>query len=375
MTRRSNPAAAPVPLATSRPVLKARGGRIFLRPVATQDAKEFAALHRAGGDHFKFWTPTATTAAKMRAGIEKALRPDTARYAICLKEDSRIIGSVALSQIFFGPLRSAYVGYYVGAAYAKQGYMREALALILRYAFRTLRLNRVEANIQPGNAASTALAWRMGFALEGFSRRYLKIGGGWRDHQRWALLAEDWKPRKIGNPVRPAITHDDIEIRDLGIKDIAGFAVLRHQIAREGMFMMAEPGEIIASKEKFAEQVAHTLKDPLKKRIVARYRSRVAGFISATRGDMNRSRHACHLAIGIAEAFTGQGIGKRLMDALESWARDTGVKRLDLRVMVQNTRAISLYQRCGFAIEGRIRGEFLVDGELVDAYVMGKILS
>jgi len=375
MTQRSKPAAAPDPPAIPRPILKTRGERIFLRPVTAQDAKEFAELHRAGSGHFKYFTPIATTTAKARAGLERSLRPDAARYAICVEEDGRIVGSVALSQIYFGPLRSAYLGYYVGAAYAKQGYMQEALALILRYAFRTLKLHRVQANIQPGNAASTALARRMGFSLEGLSRRYLKIGGGWRDHQQWALLAEDWKPRPARKPVRRALSEDDIEIRDLGPRDIAGFVVLRHQISEEGKFMMPEPDEARATGKVFAEQVAQALRDPLRKRIVALHRGRVVGFVSGTRGDMKRSRHACHLAIGIAESHTGKGIGKRLMDALEVWARNAGVARLDLRVVVQNERAISLYQRCGFAIEGRIRGEFLVDGELVDAYVMGKILS
>jgi len=73
--------------------------------------------------------------------------------------------------------------------------MSEALQLVLRYAFRDLGLHRLEANIQPGNVASVALVQRAGFSLEGYSRRYLKIGGQWRDHERWAIIAEDYKAR------------------------------------------------------------------------------------------------------------------------------------------------------------------------------------
>ena len=173
------------------------------------------------------------------------------------------------------------------------------------------------------------------------------------------------------NPGRAEIENGDIEIRDLGIRDIAGFSVLRHQLARDGRFVLPEFDEIVSSKDSFPEQVARTLNDPLKKRLVALYRGRVAGFVSATLVD----GHARHLAIGISEAFTGRGIGRSLMDALESWARASGAQRLELRVLVQNERAIALYQRCGFAIEGHMRGEFCIGGKLVDAYAMGKLLS
>ena len=76
--------------------------------------------------------------------------------------------------------------------------MREAIELVLREAFLNLRLHRIEANIQPGNHASIALARGAGFSREGFSPRYLKIGGRWRDHERWAILAEEWRARLDG---------------------------------------------------------------------------------------------------------------------------------------------------------------------------------
>ena len=94
-----------------------------------------------------------------------------------------------------GSLQSAYLGYAVGSPFAHQGFMRDGIELVLREAFLTLRLHRIEANIQPGNNASIALARGAGFSCEGSSPRYLKIGGRWRDHERWAILAEDWRAR------------------------------------------------------------------------------------------------------------------------------------------------------------------------------------
>ncbi len=76
--------------------------------------------------------------------------------------------------------------------------MRDGIELVLRHAFANLRLHRVEANIQPNNTSSLALASGAGFRREGFSPRYLKIGGRWRDHERWAILADEWRARNGG---------------------------------------------------------------------------------------------------------------------------------------------------------------------------------
>lgn len=121
---------------------------------------------------------------------------DGRRFEIRRATDGVLVGAVEISRIARGNFQSAYLGYSILPAYRRRGYMTEALQLALRHAFRTLRLHRIEANVEPGNEASLALVRNAGFTREGFSRRYLKIGGRWRDHERWALLAEDWRPSK-----------------------------------------------------------------------------------------------------------------------------------------------------------------------------------
>jgi ribosomal-protein-alanine N-acetyltransferase len=109
--------------------------------------------------------------------------------------DGALVGWFNVSDIVRGALQGANLSYGGVKAHRGHGYMSEALQLVLHEAFVTLDLHRLEANIQPGNAGSLALARRAGFQLEGFSPGYLKIDGEWRDHERWALRSEAWQAR------------------------------------------------------------------------------------------------------------------------------------------------------------------------------------
>src|SRR5439155_26351279 len=100
------------------------------------------------------------------------------------------------SQIIRNAFQSACLGYYAFAPFAGGGYMADGLAVALDIAFRRLKLHRVEVNVQPTNRRSVALVERLSFTREGYSRRYVKIAGRWRDHVRFAMLAEDWRARR-----------------------------------------------------------------------------------------------------------------------------------------------------------------------------------
>jgi ribosomal-protein-alanine N-acetyltransferase len=176
--------------------------RVYLRSPERSDRAEFVALMRASRAFHRPWATAPTDDEAFEAYLVDSRRPDFEAMLACRREDRAILGFFNLSHITRGSLQSAYLGYAVGSAHAHQGYMREGIELVLRAAFVTLRLHRIEANIQPGNHASIALARGAGFSREGFSPRYLKIGGRWRDHERWAILAEDWRARaeRLGLP-------------------------------------------------------------------------------------------------------------------------------------------------------------------------------
>lgn len=169
------------------------GKLVFLRHPQACDLAEFTALNRASDRLHRGWVSPPLTAKAFSAYMERASQPNNEFYFICRREDGAIAGAINLSQLVRGAFQNAFLGYYIGAPFARRGYMTEAMRLMLNHTFRRLKLHRVEANIQPGNVASRALVVRAGFRLEGFSPRYLKIAGRWRDHERWAMTAEDWR--------------------------------------------------------------------------------------------------------------------------------------------------------------------------------------
>ena len=176
--------------------LARRGGRIYLRAPRPADRAEVLRLNRASRRFYRGLVMPPVTARAWSAYLARRRRLESPGYLVCRASDGAIVGGININEIVRGVFRSGYLGYQIGAPHARQGYMTEALALVLREAFGPLRLHRVEANIQPGNRASIGLVRRAGFRLEGLSRRYLKIGGRWRDHERWALTVEDWRRRR-----------------------------------------------------------------------------------------------------------------------------------------------------------------------------------
>lgn len=162
---------------------------IVLRPPAAADQIEFLVRARASRALHGAWVKAPITPGHYATYLERMAQPGNAGFLVCARATQQIIGVVNLTNIVMGVFRSGYLGYYAFAGFEQQGLMRAGLAAVVRHAFTARKLHRLEANIQPGNVASIALVRSCGFQREGYSPRYLKIGGRWRDHERWALLA------------------------------------------------------------------------------------------------------------------------------------------------------------------------------------------
>ena len=167
------------------------GARVQLRVLVREDRTEFLALARESHRLHRPWTYPPERGDQFDELYNRSRREDFLCLLACRTDNGEIAGVFTISQIVRGAFQSAYLGYYAHERHAGQGLMREALEQILDHAFGALGLHRIEANIQPGNAASIALARGAGFRLEGYSPRYLLIGGQWRDHERYAITADE----------------------------------------------------------------------------------------------------------------------------------------------------------------------------------------
>ena len=128
-----------------------------------------------------------------RQYIKSLRKGNRVGFFVMLPDSGELVGVVNVNEIVRGLFQSAYLGYYAFVPYAGQGLMWQGMQQVIQHCFRDLRLHRLEANIQPENKRSIALVKALGFSKEGYSPKYLKISGRWRDHERWAIRTEQWR--------------------------------------------------------------------------------------------------------------------------------------------------------------------------------------
>ncbi len=164
-----------------------------------------------------------------------------------------------------------------------------------------------------------------------------------------------------------------ITIRTATLDDAASFLALRQKMDDETRFMMLEPGERQTTVEPERERLANIAKADNKETFLADDDGQLVGWLWPNGGDYRRNHDTVHIVIGIRESHVGQGIGTRLFQACEQWARNQHLHRLELTVMTHNLRGIALYKKMGFEIEGTAKDQLKVDGAYVDLYTMAKL--
>ncbi|MFO1048273.1 MAG: GNAT family protein [Geminicoccaceae bacterium] len=165
---------------------------VTLRPVVRADAAELVRANQASRELHHPWAEPLADEAGFDAWFGRILTGPLVGLIARDAATGEIAGVVNVIEIVYGKFyRGAVLGYYGVAGMGGRGLMTESVRLATRHAFDELGLHRLEANIQPGNARSIALVKRLGFRREGLSPRYLRMDGDWRDHERWALLADE----------------------------------------------------------------------------------------------------------------------------------------------------------------------------------------
>jgi ribosomal-protein-alanine N-acetyltransferase len=177
--------------------------RMTLRLPTHSDYRAWSGLRAASRDFLTPWEPAWAEDHLSRKAFTNRVywagRAEMGGTALPLflvrRSDEALIGAVTLDNIRRGPAQSGTLGYWVGEAHARQGYMREAIRAVVHHAFTDLDLSRIEAACLPENAASRGVLEKSGFKYEGVAQSYLQINGRWRNHVLYAALRTDRRGR------------------------------------------------------------------------------------------------------------------------------------------------------------------------------------
>ena len=185
--------------AAEAPRLESR--RLYLRPPRLGDWRAWSSLRGRSRHFLEPWEPRWPADALSRDAFRRRLRRhaedrrDGTGFAFHAfrRTDEALTGGITVSNLQRGISLSCSLGYWIGEPFARQGFMTEALSVLLPFLFEELGLHRIEAACLPANEASQGLLRKLGFAQEGYARGYLRINGAWHDHLLFALIAEDYR--------------------------------------------------------------------------------------------------------------------------------------------------------------------------------------
>ena len=177
--------------------------RLILRPPQHSDYRAWVALRDGSRDFLQAWEPAWADDHLSRKSFTNRVywaqgsitRGTAVPLFLIRRSDEALMGAITLDNIRRGPAQAATTGYWIGQAFARQGYMREAVLALVHHAFTTLDLSRIEAGCLPENVPSRRLLESCGYKYEGVAQSYLQINGRWRNHVLYANLRHDRRGR------------------------------------------------------------------------------------------------------------------------------------------------------------------------------------
>ena len=173
--------------------------RLILRPPHHNDFHNWVQLRSDSRDFLSPWDPVWSDEHLTRKNFtnrvycaQRAIKNGNGCPLFLIrKTDQALIGAITLDNIRRGPAQAGTLGYWTGQAFARQGFMREAVECVVLHAFRKLDLSRVEAACLPENQPSRGLLESCRFKYEGVAQSYLQIAGRWRTHVLYAAIRHD----------------------------------------------------------------------------------------------------------------------------------------------------------------------------------------
>ena len=173
----------------------ARGPLVHLRAPGPADRTAFLEATVRSRELHRPWVKAPETDESFDAFLQRSSQDNESCTLVVRNDGEELVGVYNLSQIIRGLFQNAFVGYYAFLPHAGNGYMRAAMPLVFEHAFGQLGLHRLQADVQPDNAASRALLEATGWREEGYAPRYLFIEGEWRDHILYGFTVEEWVPQ------------------------------------------------------------------------------------------------------------------------------------------------------------------------------------
>jgi RimJ/RimL family protein N-acetyltransferase len=145
-----------------------------------------------------------------------------------------------------------------------------------------------------------------------------------------------------------------------------------NQIAGESENLTFGPGEFGLSVQEERAFLLHMVESPTSLYLIAEIAGEIAGTLTFSTGKRPRLQHAGEFGMSILRSYWNLGVGSQMLAYLIEWATHVdAIRKINLRVRVDNLAAIHLYEKYGFVQEGRVTREFSLHGQFVDAYLMG----